>query len=104
MDSQQAFTDQDFKRRLRYSLFKSVCDILEVGCAPEDLARVRRQRAELEKKLGYEAYRAEEAGLSQSVLEESEESRAFEHRARRRIRSALKRKLKPGEKIRVPKF
>ena len=101
----EVLADREFNHRLRYSLFQSMCEILEVGSAPEDLARLRRQRAELEKKLGYETYRAEETRPSPCIdpLEESER-RAFELQARRRIRAALKRKLKPGEKIRIPKF
>jgi hypothetical protein len=59
-----ALADREFNHRLRYSLFQSMCEILEVSSAPADLALLRRQRAELEKKLGYETYRAEEAGLS----------------------------------------
>ena len=84
-----------------------MCAIVEVGSAPADLARLRRQRAELEKKLGYETYRAEEAALSprgNSCEESLEERHAFKLSARRRIRAALKRKLKPSEKIKVPKL
>ena len=51
----------DERHHERYFLFKSICEMLEASCRPEELEALRRERAELEKKLGYDKYRAEEA-------------------------------------------
>ena len=45
-------TDAQVNRILRYRLFQSACRILEAGCTNRKL--FRRQRAALEKKLGYD--------------------------------------------------
>ena len=65
--------------------------MLEASCRPEELEALRRERAELEKKLGYEKYRAEEATPPPLDLEEEAENRACEREFRRRLKAVLKR-------------
>src|SRR6266699_2873799 len=88
--------DRELDRRLRYSGFKSVCAMLEAGCTPEQLELLSRQRAALEKKLGYEAYRLEDDALPTLVDPwEEAENRADELEFRRRMRAVLQRKRQP---------
>ena len=47
-------TSAELEKRFRYELFDSVCQIVQAGCAKEDLPRFRRQRAALERKFGYD--------------------------------------------------
>ena len=82
--------------------------MLEADCHGKELRRIRRQRAELEKKLGYEGLRetdewarAERLGLAMSDCAEIE---IFLRESEQTLRNALQKKLRPGEKLPVPDF
>ena len=91
---------------LRYCVFDSLCQMVELGCTPQQRKRVRRQRAELEKRLGYDrlptAYKRSQQ--ERSTRADDPDMRAFLKQARRRLRAALQKKLRPGEELPIPDF
>jgi hypothetical protein len=55
-DKPEDLSDAAINKLLRYDLFRSVCRILAAATPKKDRRRLSRQRAALEKKLGYDSF------------------------------------------------
>jgi hypothetical protein len=56
-DQPEDLSDAAINKFLRYDLFRSVCRILAAATPNKDRRRLSRQRAALQKKLGYDSFK-----------------------------------------------